>query len=113
MPAKGELVVAQSQLPAIKGKPPAIVVAAGRPAQNAWRDFFANLKLKNSHTKRSYEQKIRRFLDWCHDERRELAGIMPGDVSEFIHEQVGGAATTQKAYRSALNKFFKLLVVRI
>lgn len=38
-----ELIVVESRLPALSEKPPAIVAAAGRAAQNAWRDFFAEL----------------------------------------------------------------------
>ena len=69
---KGELVAKTKNLPAIKGKPPAIVVAAGRAAQNAWRDFFAELQLENPNTHRAYNHSVRRFLTWCHSAGKEL-----------------------------------------
>ena len=107
-----DLVVVGNQDLAIAGKLPAIVAAAGRAAENAWQDFFAEVELENHNTHRSYNHAVRRFLRWCEYHGKELSRIMPGDVASYLKDDLAGAATTKKVHRSALKRFFDLLVVR-
>ena len=55
---------------------------------------------------------MRRFLAWCEDRSLELARIMPGDVAQYIKDDLGGSPATQKQHRSAIKRYFDLLVVR-
>ena len=107
-----DLVPAGQRLPAKRSGPPAIVTAAGRAAGNAWRDFFSELELENDNTHRAYNHAVRRFLAWCEDRGLELARIMPGDVAQYIKDDLDGSPATQKQHRSAIKRYFDLLVVR-
>ena len=107
-----DLIVVGSTAIAAVDRVPAIVLDAGRAAGNAWRDFFSELELENANTHRSYNSSIRRFLRWCNNQGRDLHTIMPGDVAEYLKDEVRGEPNTKKVHRSALKRFFDLLVVR-
>ncbi len=90
---------------------PAIIVDAGRPALNAWRDFFAELDLQNENTFAAYRHAITRFLEWAGERDLCLEKTMPADVAEYF-KKLRGAPSTKKQHRAALKRFFDLLVVR-
>ena len=90
---------------------PAVVVQAGNPALHAWRDFFAELDLANANTARAYLKAIRQFLVWANDHDKELGHLMPGDVAGYL-KALPLSPATKKQHRSALKRFFDLLVIR-
>lgn len=94
----------------IGGQLPAAIKSAGKPAQQAWNDFFDG-KLANSHTRRAYETAIRQFLDWCSKHQLELNEVMAGDVGVYLRDHPG-SLPTKKLHLSALRRFFNLLVER-
>jgi site-specific recombinase XerC len=117
-PMSTELVPVTARHPATTGQPPAIVKVAGWAAQNAWRDFFAELQLENANTHRAYNAAIRRFLASYEEQGIPLGptqnspGMMPADVAQYPKDDLGGSTSTQKLHRSAIKRYFDLLVVR-
>ena len=89
---------------------PALIKAAGKPAQNAYRDFFFGM-LPNENTRLAYNQAIGQFMTWADGRGLTLPEIKPGDVGVYL-QQHPGAASTKKQHRSALKRFFDLLVER-
>jgi hypothetical protein len=57
-----DIIVTKGALPVLIDAPPAIVVASGPAAENAWQDFFSELELENPNTHRAYKHAVRRFL---------------------------------------------------
>ena len=91
-------------------KLPALVVMAGRPAAQAWTDFFDG-KVPNRNTRKAYRYSVRHFLEWCEGENLELSHIMAGDVGRYLSELSGGPAKRQRTL-AALRGYFRLLVER-
>ena len=105
------VVIEGGNTPARREKPlPALVVRAGRPAAQAWPDFFDG-KVRNRHTRRAYERAVRHFLAWCVSEDLELPRIMAGDVGRYLSQLSGGPAK-KKATLAALRRYFRMLVER-
>ena len=89
---------------------PQIVRAAGRPAETAYRDFFDGM-LPNENTRRAYNLAISQFFNWSASRGLGLAQIKPGDVGVYLRAHQG-SISTKKQHRSALKRFFDLLVER-
>lgn len=89
---------------------PAIIQAAGKPAETAFRDFFDGM-LPNDNTRRAYNQAIGQFFTWSTARGLSLGQIKPGDVGVYLRGHAGGIST-KKQHRSALKRFFDLLVER-
>lgn len=89
---------------------PALIVAAGKPAQNAYRDFFFGM-LPNENTRLAYNTAISQFMKWAEGRGLALPQIKPGDVGIYLQQHTG-AASTKKQHRAALKRFFDLLVER-
>ncbi|TWU49443.1 tyrosine-type recombinase/integrase [Rubripirellula reticaptiva] len=89
---------------------PSLIAAAGRPAATAFRDFFYG-ELANNHTQRAYGHAVGQFLEWADLQGLELAQIRPGDVGVYLRQHAG-APSTKKQHRSAIKRFFDLLVER-
>jgi len=104
------VVRAESRVATLVRELPALVVAAGKPAEIAWDDFFEG-RLANLHTKKAYNRAIWNFLEWAQDQGRELAEIRAGDVGRYLREHPG-SPPTQKQVLAALRRFFNLLVER-
>src|SRR3954447_22143403 len=92
------------------GELPALVVRAGRPAAQAWTDFFDG-KVRNDHTRRAYARSVRHFLAWCEKENLELPRVMAGDVGRYLRQLSGGPAK-KKGTLAALRRYFRVLVER-
>ena len=101
---------------AVPGEPvtarnaPAIVKAAGRPAEFAWEEFF-QAELANSHTRKNYLHAVRKFLAWVEGRGLELPRISPGDVGEYL-QALELSVPTKKLHLAALRRFFDRLVNR-
>lgn len=94
---------------------PTIIEQAGNNARYAWDEFFA---IDNDHTRTAYRSAVLRFLDWCEQEGRELASVMPGDVARYLKQLVNlrtgkpSSNETKLLHLSAIRHFFDVLVLR-
>ena len=66
--AQGEPVTARNA--------PAIVKAAGRPAEFAWEEFF-QAEIVNAHTRKNYLHAVRKFLAWVEGAASSCRGSPP------------------------------------
>ena len=89
---------------------PAIVKAAGRPAEFAWEEFF-QAEIANAHTRKNYIHAVKVFLAWCQERDLQLIRVTPGDVGAYFQE-LPSAVPTKKLHLVALRKFFDRLVNR-
>jgi len=87
-----------------------LVRAAGPNAKFAYEEFFYGT-LRNASTRKNYMHAVKKFLLFCEQRNRQLAGIMPRDVGEFI-DSMPLSDATKKLYLSALRHFFDVLVQR-
>lgn len=89
---------------------PALIKDAGSAARFAWEEFIYG-KIRNPHTRASYERAIRKFLRHCALIDRELATISPRDVGTYL-DGLDYAPATKKLHLSAIRHFFDTLVTR-
>ena len=89
--------------------PPAIL-AAGKPAETAWHDFFDG-QIANPHTRKAYNRAVRHFLAWVEEKGLPLKEIRAGHVGQFLQGHAG-SLPTQKQHMAGLRRFFDLLVER-
>lgn len=101
--ASGRVAVSDTPLPLI-------VAEAGDAAHFAWEEYFSG-RLRNGHTRKSYEYAVRRFLTWLEPYGCNLTQITPGLVGRYMDEHPG-SLPTKKVHLSALRAFFDLLVMR-
>jgi integrase/recombinase XerD len=104
------VIIERGAAPGQRDKLPALVVRAGRPAAQAWTDFFDG-KVRNGHTRRAYVRAVRHFLQWSEAQGLELPRIMAGDVGRYLSQLSGGAAK-KKGTLAALRRYFRILVER-
>ncbi len=62
---------------------PALVEQAGAAAQFAWEEFIFG-KLRKPHTRSAYERAIRQFLKHCELRGKDLPGVSPRDVGDYL-----------------------------
>jgi site-specific recombinase XerD len=111
----------QQELPARPQEPlpgfPGLVESSGPAARFAW-DEFIHGSIANDHTKRSYGNCVRRFLDDCQFRGLELHRIAPKDVrlylKELRHQRNGErlSIASRKLHLAAIRHFFDIAVVR-
>lgn len=91
---------------------PAMVAAAGRPAQFAFEEFLYG-KISNEHTRRAYERALRKFMAWVEQNfpGTGMPEISPKMVRSYL-EQYDGAIASRKLQLSALRHFFDICVTR-
>ena len=89
---------------------PPLVTAAGAGAIFAAEEFFYG-KLRNAHTRRSYQTAIGQFLGWAEGQGTELKRITPMMVGLYFDRHPGSPATKQQ-HRAAMRHFFDQMVVR-
>ncbi|MDR3622651.1 MAG: tyrosine-type recombinase/integrase [Paludisphaera borealis] len=89
---------------------PSLVERAGGAARFAWEEFFY-AEHHNPHTQKAYMRAVRRFLDWCEGQGRELPTITPGMVGQYL-VSLGGSPAKRNLALSALRGFFDRLVNR-
>lgn len=89
---------------------PDVIAGAGAAARFAWDEFFFG-SIRNSHTRRAYQQAATRFFDWCQARGFELRRITPADVGQYL-DGLAIAPTTKKLHLAAIRRLFDLLVNR-
>ncbi|APW64289.1 Tyrosine recombinase XerD (plasmid) [Paludisphaera borealis] len=89
---------------------PSLVERAGGAARFAWDEYFYAVH-HNPHTQKAYLRAVRRFLDWCEGQGRELPTITPGQVGQYL-VGLGGSPAKRNLALSALRGFFDRLVNR-
>jgi len=108
--AEKSLVVASQHPQQHSADVPSLIADGGKPAQNAWYDFFEG-RIANPKTRRAYVTAVRQFLDWCEGHGLAIHEIMAGDVGKYL-SQHHGSLPTKKQHLSAIRRFFNLLVER-
>jgi len=89
---------------------PEIVSRAGRPAEQAWADFFEGV-IANDLTRVAYSRAVRCFLESELVRDKRLHEITAADVGKYLRE-MSGSLSKKKQHHSALRRFFSLLVER-
>lgn len=89
---------------------PEIISRAGRPAEQAWADFFEGV-IANDLTRVAYNRAVRCFLSSKLVRDIQLHEITAGDVGKYLRE-MSGSLSKKKQHHSALRRFFSLLVER-
>ena len=89
---------------------PDIIARHGRPAEQAWADFFDGI-IANELTRIAYNRAVRNFLDWPSVRGMQLHEITAADVGRYLRDLCGGLSK-KKQHHSALRRFFGLLVER-
>ena len=89
---------------------PPVLQRAGVAACFAADEFFS-ARISNWETRRAYARSVRRFLQWCEQERLELAHVTPGLAGRFIRSLPVSDPTKNQAL-AALRHFFDTLVER-
>ena len=84
---------------------PAIVKAAGRPAEFAWEEFF-QAEIANAHTRKNYIHAVKVFLAWCQERDLQLIRVTPGDVGAYFQE-LPSAVPTKKLHLAALRRVLR------
>jgi site-specific recombinase XerD len=92
---------------------PEIISRAGKAAVFAADEFFYG-RIRNEHTRAAYMIAVKRFLTWAESRGRELRGITPRDVGQYIDglRKENTSVATRKQHLSALRHFFDGLVTR-
>lgn len=91
---------------------PALVVAAGEPAQLRFVEFFA-ASIRNPHTRRAYVRAVGDFLAWCEGRGvPNLTEIRTLHVAGYIEAlTLARSAPTAKLRLAAIRRLFDWLVV--
>lgn len=89
---------------------PSLIQAAGPNARFAYEEFVYG-RIRNASTRKNYTHAVKIFLKFCESHKRDLNGIMPRDVGQFL-DSLPHADATKKLYLSALKHFFDSLVQR-
>lgn len=89
---------------------PSLIVNAGPAARFAWEELLYG-KIRNPHTRRSYDYAIRRFLAHCRELGRSLSQITPRAVGGYLDRLELGPGT-KKIHLAAIRRLFDELVVR-
>jgi site-specific recombinase XerD len=96
--------------PMLPSRLPGLVAAGGPAARFAWEEFLWG-QLRNTHTRRSYQRAVNRFLRWCENRNLSLRTIAPAHVGCFLDE-LSDVASSKKVYLAAIRHLFDILVVR-
>lgn len=89
---------------------PVLIERADGAARFAWDEYFY-AEHHNPHTQKAYMRAVRRFLDWCEGQGRDLPTITPGMVGQYL-VGLGGSPAKRNLALSALRGFFDRLVQR-
>ncbi len=91
---------------------PALVTAAGQPAQIRFLEFFA-ANIRNAHTRRAYGRAVTDFLAWCEGRGvRSLQDVQPLHVAGYIETlSRERSAPTAKGRLAAIRHLFDWLVM--
>jgi len=89
---------------------PRLVADAGAGARFGWEEFLYG-RLRNVHTRRSYQRVARCFLEWCDARGLALHTIAPAHVGHFL-DSLPAAVSSKKVYLAAIRHLFDTLVMR-
>jgi site-specific recombinase XerD len=88
---------------------PAIIRARGERASHRFIEFFT-ATIRNRNTRAAYARAVKRFFDWCDEQRFDLHAIGSVTVAAYI-EQLGSRASkpTVKQHLAAIRQLFDYL----
>ena len=89
---------------------PGLIATAGAGARFGWEEFLYG-RLRNPHTRRSYQRAASRFLRWCDERGLALTRIAPAHVGHFL-DGLPDAVASKKVYLAAIRHLFDTLVLR-
>lgn len=89
---------------------PPLIGNSGASAAFAWEEFLYG-RLRNPHTRRSYQRTARRFLRWCDDRGLVIHTITPAHVGQYL-DSLPDSVSSKKTYLAAIRHLFDMLVLR-
>jgi site-specific recombinase XerD len=89
---------------------PRTISAAGSAAMFAYDEFFF-ARIRNAHTRHSYQHAVHRFLRWSEEINLPLTGISPRHVGEYL-DRLTLSVSSKNQHLAALRHFFDELVNR-
>lgn len=106
----GDLIPPTTNTAVVEHDVPQMITAHGHAGRWCWEEFFGG-RIRNMHTRRTYLQAVRVFLQWVEKQGVSLQEISPGMVGRYF-DQHPGSTPTKKLHMSAIRGLFDVLVQR-
>jgi site-specific recombinase XerD len=86
------------------------VIVANAVGRRRFCDFFT-IRLRNAHTRRTYHHAVSDFLAWCTKAGvPSIDAVQPSQVTAWVEDQRGYAASTVRTRLAAIHHFFDWMV---